>query len=179
MEIKHIGICLEWLLKHLRDLPGHKDPEQDDFDYHALYKAREEFHTINQKVLQPELTHLELQSKIHDQKRQLAMLNECLATKNRELDAMHFVWCDGGCGGGVHRYEEMAKVPLTEDVVKRAEANVRRLRTWFVNNNRVNKTIGGQVYVTFPKRASRYWKFLMWLAKFDRGNGRGVKYKIG
>jgi hypothetical protein len=76
--------------------------------------------------------------------------------------------CDGGCGGGVHRYEEMSKIPLTEEVVKLAEGNVRRLRTWFVNSNRENKVIGGATYVTFPKQASWYWKFLMWLAKFDR-----------
>jgi len=71
-----------------------------------------------------------LEKKIAKQAQELAILNKALAEKNRELDAMHYVWCDGGCQGGVHRYTKEA---LTEDVVERAERNTKRLRTWLEN----------------------------------------------
>lgn len=58
-------------------------------------------------------------------------LNAVLARKNRELDALHYVWCSGGCDGGVHRF-----VPgqVTEEVVAAAERNTRRLRSWIENS---------------------------------------------
>lgn len=53
-----------------------------------------------------------------------------LERKNRELDALHIVWCDGGCPGGVHRYQD-ADVLVTEELVKLAERNTERLRHWY------------------------------------------------
>jgi hypothetical protein len=58
--------------------------------------------------------------------------DEVLHRKNIELDAMHWVWCDGGCETGTHRFTED---DLTEEVVKAAESNTARLRRWF-NNKR-------------------------------------------
>ena len=52
--------------------------------------------------------------------------------RNRDLDALHLVWCTGGCSGGVHRYCGSPDV-VTEEVVALAERHVARLRTWFVN----------------------------------------------
>lgn len=57
-------------------------------------------------------------------------LNECLREKNLELDAMHYVWCTGGCPDGAHRWTEDT---LTEEVVARAERNVKRLRLRLTN----------------------------------------------
>lgn len=71
---------------------------------------------------------------IQDQKRHITMMRESLEEKNKMLDALHYVWCDGGCGGGVHRYTSMKGVELTEEIVKKAESNTYRLRTWFINN---------------------------------------------
>lgn len=48
--------------------------------------------------------------------------------KNRELDALHYVWCSGGCGGGVHRYQDG---PVTGEIVKQAEKQAKRLRSWW------------------------------------------------
>ena len=45
----------------------------------------------------------DLEKKIKAQKHELAKLNDCLRLKNRDLDALHYVWCDGGCERGVHR----------------------------------------------------------------------------
>jgi len=77
---------------------------------------------------------------IKEQKRQITIMRESLECKNRELDALHYVWCNGGCGGGVHRYDSMKGVELTEEIVKIAERNTQRLRTWFINYKFRNKT---------------------------------------
>lgn len=52
-----------------------------------------------------------------------------LNEKNKALDALHYVWCAGGCETGVHRY---ADVPggLTEEIVSRAEKLVKNMRIW-------------------------------------------------
>jgi hypothetical protein len=50
--------------------------------------------------------------------------------RNRELDALHYVWCSGGCEGGTHRYGG-APDDVTEEIVQLAERNTKRLRTWF------------------------------------------------
>lgn len=52
--------------------------------------------------------------------------------RNLELDALHYVWCDGGCESGVHRFIK-EHPPLTAEIVAAAERNTRRLRSWFVN----------------------------------------------
>lgn len=51
--------------------------------------------------------------------------------RNIELDALHYVWCDGGCDGGVHRFGEHP--PLTAEIVAAAKRNAERLERWFVN----------------------------------------------
>lgn len=71
-----------------------------------------------------------LEGRISEQRRQLRIANEALQEKNLELDAMHYVWCDGGCEGGAHRWTEGE---ITEDLVARAERQARRLRAWFEN----------------------------------------------
>ena len=58
-------------------------------------------------------------------------LNEILHLKNVALDAMHWVWCDGGCNGGVHRHHQQE---LTEEMVQKAEHNAKRLRSWYENS---------------------------------------------
>ena len=63
-------------------------------------------------------------------KREVGYKDICLRYKNIELDALHKVWCSGGCEGGVHRYHEEE---LTEDMVILAERNTERLRRWFEN----------------------------------------------
>ena len=63
-------------------------------------------------------------------KTQVTYLNETLAKKNRELDALHYVWCDGGCKSGVHRYHDE---PISEEIVLEAEKQASRLRRWWNN----------------------------------------------
>ena len=51
--------------------------------------------------------------------------------RNLALDALHYVWCSGGCEGGIHRFGEHPA--LTEEIVRAAVANTRRLVLWFNN----------------------------------------------
>ena len=66
--------------------------------------------------------------KLADRGRQIAELNEALARKNRQLDALHMVWCSGGCRSGVHRWTDEI---ITGELVAEAERNTKRLRSWY------------------------------------------------
>lgn len=72
----------------------------------------------------------QLEGKIRTLKRQIHFLNQALHERNVSLDAMHYVWCDGGCKSGTHRF---TPGPITEDVVAEAERNTARLRRWLNN----------------------------------------------
>jgi hypothetical protein len=71
-----------------------------------------------------------LRAQLDEHRRRVSYLNDALARKNRELDALHYVWCDGGCAQGVHRWTDDE---LTEDVVITAERQAARLRSWWTN----------------------------------------------
>ena len=78
-----------------------------------------------------------LRHRCENQARQLHFKDETLREKNLALDALHFVWCDGSCAGGVHRYTDET---FTEEVVLQAEYQAKRLRmkytnmTWVIEN---------------------------------------------
>lgn len=69
-----------------------------------------------------------LKRKNRAQAREITNLTERLAQRNKDLDAMHFVWCSGGCTRGVHRHSD---VRLTEELIQIAERNTKRLRGWY------------------------------------------------
>ena len=71
---------------------------------------------------------LEKQAQIY--KAEITDLNRALREKNLALDALHWVWCSGGCERGAHRFHDE---PLTEEIVALAERNTRRLREYFQN----------------------------------------------
>lgn len=71
-----------------------------------------------------------LKSKVEELKRQLTSQRENNEKRNRELDALHYVWCSGGCDRGVHRYDGNFG-DITEEVVVAGERQVARLREWF------------------------------------------------
>jgi len=58
-------------------------------------------------------------------------LHKDLERKNKKLDALLWVWCDGGCDGGVNRYTPKE---LTLEMVETAERNTKRLRSWYENH---------------------------------------------
>lgn len=61
-------------------------------------------------------------------RRQLTIQRDNNERRNKQLDALHFVWCNGGCSSGVHRWTDEA---VTEELVCEAERNTARLRNWF------------------------------------------------
>ena len=63
-------------------------------------------------------------------KRELQWLYKVLERKNLQLDALGMVWCDGGCPGGVHRYNTRE---VTEEHVEFLEKNAARARRWIRN----------------------------------------------
>jgi len=71
-----------------------------------------------------------LKDKNRHQARQITLLQESLIQRNLDLDALHFVWCNGGCPSGVHRFVSDVEC-VTEELVERAERNTRRLRAWY------------------------------------------------
>lgn len=66
-------------------------------------------------------------------KHEVSHTNKCLREKNLELDALHYVWSDNGRPNGMHRWIEGE---LTEDLVSRAELQVKRMRTWLNKSKR-------------------------------------------
>lgn len=70
----------------------------------------------------------DLKVKCKNQARQLTIMQDSLARKNRELDALHMVWCSGGCPNGVHRFTDE---PISQETVEFIERNAKRLRTWW------------------------------------------------
>jgi len=100
----------------------------------------------------------ELEELVRKQKHALKYANENNAKRNKELDALHYIWCDGGCKGGVHRFTELP--PIDEELVSTAEYCIRRLRTWFVNAHPVDKKIGDSTFRSW-KYPPWYWRWTM------------------
>lgn len=62
-------------------------------------------------------------------KRELTIAYANNRQRNLELDALHYVWCDGGCEGGIHRFGEHP--PLTKEIVEAAIYTTNRLARTF------------------------------------------------
>lgn len=59
---------------------------------------------------------------------QIGWLQASARERNLQLAALHVVWCNGGCKGGVGCRET-----VDESLVVEAERNVKRLRQWWEN----------------------------------------------
>lgn len=81
-----------------------------------------------------ELTRLQEENK--ELKRQLTFQRENNERRNRELDALHYVWCSGGCSGGVHRYDGQGPDGITQEIVDAAVLNTERLQQWWAGRQR-------------------------------------------
>lgn len=66
--------------------------------------------------------------KIERMRMELLRLEGVLHAQNIKLDAMHWVWCTGGCATGSHKW---VHGELTEELVFTAENAVRRMRESF------------------------------------------------
>ena len=72
--------------------------------------------------------YIKMKDKYKKYKREIEIMKRSLEEKNKALDAMYWVWCSGGCGGGVARNNHN-KYP-EEEIIKLAERNTARLRSW-------------------------------------------------
>lgn len=73
---------------------------------------------------------------IRELKRQITIARENNAQRNRELDALHYVWCDGTCSTGANRYGEDGPDGITQEIVDAAVRNTERLKRWWANRQR-------------------------------------------
>lgn len=71
-----------------------------------------------------------LRGQVSTLRREITIMRLSAEQRNKELDTLHRVWCDGGCKSGTHRYCGSPD-DITEEVVALAERHVKRLRTWF------------------------------------------------
>lgn len=111
------------------------------FDGHHVTQDRHPFCLQCDKMLSSEevlrsLNHTSeraatLSAKVTELKRQLTIQRDNNEQRNRDLDALHYVWCDGGCEYGVHRYGEHA--PLTPELLAAAQRNTARMGRWLHN----------------------------------------------
>lgn len=74
----------------------------------------------------------ELEERICEQRKQITIQTQAIKDRNLAMDALHYVWCSGGCKCGVHRFTSLTT--LTEEVVREAELNTKRLRQWWESN---------------------------------------------
>lgn len=86
---------------------------------------------IDELVRRLEDENADLRRQLAKAKGRARQLEDNLAKKNRELDALHYVWCSGGCEGGVHRHFDKE---LTAKTVASAVRNTDRLVQWYINH---------------------------------------------
>lgn len=113
---------LKWRIKLLSKQAASEVVEVAD---QMIRAARAERWTYDDEIVKT------LADRNRNLQREINIMREALEEKNLKLDSMHYVWCDGGCPGGTHRYDGKGPESITEEIVTRAERNVRRLRTWF------------------------------------------------
>lgn len=66
-------------------------------------------------------------------KNEIRQLQLSAERRNRDLAALHLVWCDGGCPGGVHHYDGLGPAAVTQEIVDAAVKNTERLKRWWAN----------------------------------------------
>ena len=69
---------------------------------------------------------------IRDLRREIDNMRVVVERRNRQLDALGVVWCDGGCDGGMHRYSPDREV--TAQQVADLVVNAGRAVDWFVSH---------------------------------------------
>lgn len=77
-------------------------------------------------------TESEWQQEVADLRRQLEHQRQNNERRNRQLDALGIVWCDGGCDGGMLRYAPDREV--TAQMVAELIINAHRALSWYLNH---------------------------------------------
>ena len=94
--------------------------------------SQEEMNKLQLQLEEKNKTILMLEAKLQRQAHTITVQQNSLEQKNKELDALHKVWCNGGCKSGTHRY---TNEPMTQEIIDLAVANTNRLVEWWENYN--------------------------------------------
>ncbi len=109
-ELKEASVFVMWHYPPQREGGGHEIGMSRVVDSVAVIGEAEESHVL---------------------KREISRAQRSLHEKNLALDASYYVWCSGGCQTGILRWqEEHSAPPLTEEIVREAERQTKRLRQW-------------------------------------------------
>jgi hypothetical protein len=73
-----------------------------------------------------------LEAQVRSLKNEVAKKDRALHARNVALDGMAWVWCDGGCKGGVFRFSD---TQLTGEMLHMIERNTERLKRWAANRD--------------------------------------------
>ena len=87
--------------------------------------------TIEEQLHEARRERNEFKRKWKEAKGHLKNTEDCLRDKNIAMDALHHVWCSGGCTGGMHRWTNQE---LTPAIVAAAIWNTDRMVQWYINN---------------------------------------------
>ena len=74
----------------------------------------------------------ELEAERDRLKREIGIKDRALHARNIALDGMAWVWCDGGCRGGVFRF---CNLTITPETLAMIERNTERLKRWVRNRD--------------------------------------------
>jgi hypothetical protein len=86
---------------------------------------------VGKKVVNLAIKNAELQRVNKGIRRQLTIHQEGAERRNKQLDALNLVYCDGGCEGGVRRQDGTSAKDVTLEVVTLAVENTNRLVNWW------------------------------------------------
>lgn len=117
-----------WEARHVHGVERYVQDHKREKQRLSLLAAAE---LSGDRQLKEELGALILKNKA--QAREIRQMQESAERRNVDLAALHIVWCDGGCPGGVGAPET-----LDRSVVLRAVLSVKRLVSWW-NNSQYRK----------------------------------------
>ncbi len=92
-----------------------------------------EIERLERRLHETEKTCEALRSKAERCQREVERLCQLNHQRNLELDALHYIWCAGGCEGGIHRFEAEEKRPLSRELLEAALDQVGRMIAYYLN----------------------------------------------
>lgn len=117
-ETSHVE-CAERVLREMREMGAEfaetqeRLSEQERRHEHEVRQRDERFASLERR-------HRNLLDQVAEQSRSALR-------REKELDALHYVWCSGSCDHGVHRFDGQGTAAITDEVLRMAVRNTRRL----------------------------------------------------
>lgn len=101
---------------------GFRTPKIYDFEPETISVPTE-------AKLRGEIYQLRLKAKEH--RKVIRHMQLQAERRNKEIDALGYVWCDGGCDGGMNRYNKDAP-DITLETMITVQRNTDRMWSWFL-----------------------------------------------